>query len=163
MIKKLAVAVLIVMMASLSIAGCTSPSPSPSTTSSSTTGANVTDYSDHYNKAMGDWVIEKPFYKTISDRGNDLYMGVARNASSQYSHTLAYEHVKTEDDAAAVFDTLVTQAQDSGYTEKSMLQDPYSVDSWRGVKTVGSTTSVVDISYYHSSSVNSWVVQKENW
>ncbi|MGZ4932284.1 MAG: hypothetical protein ACXV5D_09400 [Halobacteriota archaeon] len=160
MIRKVAVVVFIVMMTSLSIAGCTSSSTS---NTSSTSGTNVTDYSDHYNKAMGDWIIEKPFYKTTSDRGNDLYMGVARNASSQYSHTLAYEHVKTEDDATVVFDTLVTQAQDSGYTEKSMPQDPHTVDAWRGVKTVGSTTSVVDISYYHASSVNSWVVQKENW
>jgi len=58
MIHKIAIAVIVIVVASLSIAGCT-------------TGA--ADHSNYYNTIWTDQVIDKPFYKTTSERGNDLY------------------------------------------------------------------------------------------
>ena len=149
MVKKVTVAAIIVIIASLSVAGLITVFVA---------GAN--DYSDYYNQAWGDRIVEKPFHKTKSDRGNDLYVGVVRNASSQYPATMSFEHVQTQSDAAKIYTDIVDAAKSEGYmsmvfSSSNLKSDPF-VERWQG------TTSLnyMHVTYYYNEAVNSWLVYK---
>lgn len=149
--KKVTIAVIVVMIASLSIAGLMARF-----------AVGATDYCDYYNNAWGDRIVEKQFYKTQSDRGNDLYVGVVRNASSQYPATLSLEHVKTQSDAAKIYTDTVAAAQSAGYMSmvfsSSEVKPDLFVERWQG------TTSLnyLHVTYYYSEAVNSWLVYEYN-
>ena len=149
MVSMSVVAILVfAIIASTSVAGCT------------VSNYGATDYSGFYDKAWPDRVIEKPFYKTTSDRGNDLYVGVFENASKQYSTTVALEHVKSQDEAARVYRDIVAEAISNGYVTRSNTTPtgwPHPVERWEGNKGF----NYMYVMYYNSPDVKSWVVEKE--
>ncbi len=120
---------------------------------------SATDYSAYYNTHQGTWVVEKPFYKTTSPRGNDLYVGVIRNATSLYSATVSYEHVKTQSEAANIFADTIANAKASGAHTGSTSKGSNVADEWGGTTSMGA----MYVSYYQASygggTGSFWVVQ----
>ena len=124
--------------------------------------------SEYYN---GLWthrgsVIEKPFNWTTSDRGNDLFVGVVRNASSQSTTTISYEHVNSQSQAASVFQEIVTAAKNNGYKERpSNSTDPntlpYADEYWLGVNNL--TFSSKAIQYYQDFGGLIYVVEQQDF
>ncbi len=112
--------------------------------------------------------IAKPFYKTISERGNDLYIGEL--TSGEYiSITEMYEHVKSQEEAVSVYNKIVASAIDDGYVKdnsfsSSKLQhrELYgwkgNVDAWYGKKEPYSLI----VAYYYNPDVHSWAVEQTN-
>ncbi len=137
------IALILVVLASSSIAGCI---------------VGATDYSGYYDKAWGDRVVEKSFRKTTNDRGNDLYVGVVRNATTNYSATMSLEHVKTQTDAAKIYADTVASAKNDGYISgafsSSDVKQDSLVDRWQGTKLL----SYMYVTYYYNNDVKSWVV-----
>ena len=147
------------MVVSLSIAGCTT-----STTS-------TTDYTDLYNKNSGNNVV-KPFYKTTSDRGNDLYVGVTRSSINQSSN-ITIEHVKSQDEAAKVFVDTVAAYKSDGYTTRPTEYQKFNITTdrveWQGDKYVDNPQRVgwgtlynAYVKYEYGSAVHSWLVVNEH-
>jgi hypothetical protein len=156
--KKLLAIIVLVMVASLSVAGCTIGLPS----TSSPTPTPPADYSSFYDNIYPNRVLEKPFNKTISERGNDLYVGVIRNASQKYTYTITLEHVRSQDEAASVYKDTVAGAIREGYVARSYntpISDVYPVprERWQGDKSL----SYMNVKYYYYPEVNSWVVEKQ--
>ena len=146
--KSVVAVLVLIAIASSSVAGCLIGNH------------GTTDYSGFYNKAWPDRVIEKPFYKTTSDRGNDVYVGVFENATRQYSTTLALEHVKSQNEAARVYRDIVAGAISDGYvtrSDKTPTGWPNPVERWEGNKGF----NYMYVMYYNSPDVKSWVVEKE--
>jgi len=44
--------------------------------------------SGYYDKLWREGVIETPFYKTVNERYNDVYVGVTRQAAKQSKNTI---------------------------------------------------------------------------
>jgi hypothetical protein len=147
--KSIIVVFVFITIASSSVAGCTIGNH------------EATDYSGFYNnKAWPDRVIVKPFYKTTSDRGNDVYVGVFENATKQYSTTTELEHVKSQNEAARVYRDIVAGAISNGYVTRSDTTPtgwPNPVERWGGNKGF----NYLYVTYYNSPDVKSWVVEKE--
>lgn len=148
------IAVLLLVVTSLSVAGCTS-----SSNTSSTTGA--TDYSDQYNKLVSNEVIITPFHKITSARDNALYVGVVGANRTQNITNRSYEHVKSQDDAAKIFNETVAAYKSNGYVTKSVGKDPGSTGgrTWTGTKGVKQASVV----YWYNDNVlgsnqKSWIV-----
>lgn len=157
-----AIIVLLLVVASLSVAGCTVGIPNTSSpTPTGTTPSPLADYSSFYDKQWSDRVIEKPFYKTLSNDGNDLYVGVIQNASRVGTSTVTFEHVTSQNEAANIFKNIVANAKSAGYTE--MPYTPPSsyqvVGHWLGWNDVMRKHTYTQ--YYYGSEVNSWVVEKQ--
>lgn len=111
-------------------------------------------------------VIEKPFRETTSDRGNDLFVGVVRNASRQSTTTISYEHVNSQSQAASVFQEIVTAAKNNGYKERpSNSTDPntlpYADEYWLGVNNL--TFSSKAIQYYQDFGLLIYVVEQQDF
>jgi len=107
------IVVLSLVVVSILISGCTVISPStstPSPTSSPTvttpTLTPSTDYSSELTKyyEAGTAIMERPFTKSINERGNDVYKGVGRNATmpGAGSVTIVVEFTKSQAEAKAV-------------------------------------------------------------
>jgi hypothetical protein len=151
MSKKMVAIIALVIVASLSVAGCTT----------NKTSSTVNDYSSFYNKAWTDVVIEKPFYKNTSVRGNDLYVGVIRNASGEtYTGTISFEHVGSQAEAAHVYKETVASNINDGYVPNAFNTSadyPTPIERWQG----DNGNRHMYVAYYYSPDVSSWVVEKQ--
>jgi hypothetical protein len=110
--------------------------------------------------------ITKPFNKTLSERGNDLYVATLENTRTFLRFTISFEHTKDESDASIVYAKTVQSAQDSGYeTQASKAQlvvmvfhdRPAVVECWMGGKSVDHSLA---IAYYYDSQLSAWVIEK---
>ncbi len=123
MIKKLTVAVIVIVIASLSIAGCiqigptASPSPSPSPSPTATLeprniAAELTAAWEACNSYM-----ERPFTKSINARGNDIYKGVSRNATPPRAKrvTVVVKSTKSQAEAKTLYNIEVATEQNEGF------------------------------------------------
>lgn len=143
-----AITVLLLVVTSLSVAGCT-------------TGAK--DYSDSYNKAFSDVGVEKQFYKTTSDQGNEQYIGVIQMPGEQHGMTVVAEHVASQDAAAQLYKDAVATAKADGYVARAFNTSVNStkteiIERWQGNR---GTYSYFYTSYYYRSDLNSWIFWKE--
>jgi hypothetical protein len=150
-----AIIVLLLVVASLLVAGCTS-----SSNTSSTTGA--TDYSDQYNKLVSNEAIITPFHRITSAHGNDLYVGVVGANRTQNITNRSYEHAKSKDDAAQIFNETVAAYKSNGYVTKSVRSalGPTGGQTWTGTKGVKQALVV----YWYNDNVmgsnqKSWIVE----
>ncbi|MGZ4864866.1 MAG: hypothetical protein ACXV7G_09655 [Halobacteriota archaeon] len=178
MIKKIAIVIFIVLIASLSIAGCTSSTPttesaSPVAQASNTaTQAQNSDLSSYFSQTYfgsgGTTIIEKPFTKSVSYRGNDVYTGVVRRTDRPIGagFTAVIELAKTKADAKKLFNSAVTKAQGEGYTYRpdwvAQLQNEEDAtpanEMWCG--SYGHYDKTVY--YEYDSAANSWLVVTES-
>ena len=127
------IAVLLLVVASLSVAGCTvSPTGTSSPTPSPTPTPNPTpvDYSSALTKASesANFIMERPFTKSVNERGNDVYKGVGRNATNPGSPsvTLVKEVTKSQTEAKTVYDKAVATKLNEGY-----IADPTGAAAWK--------------------------------
>ncbi|MGZ4911372.1 MAG: hypothetical protein ACXV5N_13600 [Halobacteriota archaeon] len=172
MIKKLAIAVLIVMMTSLSIAGCTSTTSTNNSASSAGQASVVpsqSNLSSHFNQIFGPpaYLVETPFTKTVNYRGNDVYTGVARRTdrSQGAGFTAVIELVNTQSEAKKLFNDGVAKAQSEGYTYRSdwiagLNKDEgkaYSNEQWAG----SYYTMQKYFFYRYDTAASSWIVITE--
>jgi hypothetical protein len=119
MIKKLAVALLIVMIASLSVAGCTSSTPTTTTTSPSTpASADQATKITNMFKAQNSTII-KPFTQSTNQYGNTVYTGTIKDGESvlvPYTQNVTIEQTKDRNTSLSRFNAYVAQAKQQGYT-----------------------------------------------
>jgi hypothetical protein len=100
MIRKAAVVIMLVIVASLCVAGCTvtnTSNPSPTETQNATplyrittTTTNATSKAITDNYASNGYEIVKPFVKATNQYGNVVYMGVVNDANA--THLTPYQH-----------------------------------------------------------------------
>jgi hypothetical protein len=166
MIKKVAV-IALVIVASLSVAGCTvgptsSPTPTPTPAPTISTPTPQADYSTVFNKewqAIG-FFLDTPFTKSTNIRGNDVYMGSARNTSlpGQKGVTVVEELTKSEAEAKQLFDKYVSNKLNEGYTPypKEVAGWPYKA-AWFGATDPYYTHQFYAM-YRYEGGVNSWAV-----
>jgi len=174
--KKLLAIIVLILIATLSVAGCTvgvrstsSPTPTPTTAPTVTTPTPAVDYSSILTKQNegGAGIMERPYTKSTSERGNDVYKGVGRNATLPGSHsvTLVIELTKLETEAKQVYDKAVNDKVSEGYTVDSVsiakykANNPGTIDAWMG--TYGMNVFVC--SYYDYYSVHGWAVQQQSF
>lgn len=162
MIKKLAVAVIIITIATLSIAGCTSSGPStdgPFTSPAQEMNPRP-DYSSWYNgdkmieQDTGQYMtVEKPFTRSTNVRGNDVYMAVISDSKGNNPSNSSYELAKTKAEGLQIFNKTVADKQKAGFTDISGRKpNPSDLASWGG--DLGSQRFYI---YYHyDPSVSSW-------
>lgn len=162
MIKKVAV-IALVIVASLSIAGCTSNS------TSSPTPTPATDLSSDLTKAVEsvNFIMERPFTKSINERGNDVYKGVGRNSTSpgSASVTLVYEVTKSQNESKKVYDEAVATKLKEGYTadpsQAAMYKarNPNVKEVWIGSSGTKDFLCFYD---YDTNFFNSWEVLQQS-
>ena len=125
--KKTLAIIAIVMLISLSVVGCvnytntTSSSPTP-TSSSPTPTANA-DYSSYYTKywQSSGFIVTQPFTQSTNVRGNDVYLGIFKNAtlSNAPSMTVVEELAKSEAQAKQVYDNYTAAKLNEGFSLRS--------------------------------------------
>jgi hypothetical protein len=128
MTKKAPAIVALILIASLSAAGCTvglpstsSPTPTSTTTSTTTSTPIQTpaDYSSALTRQLESYnlVMEQPFTKSTNARGNDVYKGVARNATVPGSKNVTFviEKTKSKAEAKNVYNATVAAKLKEGY------------------------------------------------
>ena len=149
--------VVLVIVAAIAFSG------SPQSTQSGST-QNATDYSSYYNTAYGTHgVVVTSFYKTTSDNGNDLYVGVVRNFSSPQSepNTITLEICTSQSQAAQIYQTAVTNATNAGYVARTtapVFNHPIT-QGWQGDNAYNDYKM---IAYYQDANVgNAWVVETQ--
>jgi hypothetical protein len=176
MIKKVAVIVALVMIASLSVAGCTvglpstsSPTPTPTPIPASTPVPTPVDYSSALTKSVEstNFIMERPFTKSASERGNDVYKGVGRNSTNpgSASVTLVFEVTKSQSEAKKVYDGAVATKLNEGYTANPSQAANYKAHN-PGVTEVwaGSSGTKGFLCYYdyNTAIFNSWEVIQQS-
>jgi hypothetical protein len=128
MLKKLAV-IALVIVASLLVAGCTTntsssstPTPTPTPTSTSTSTSNL-DYSSYYQKLWegSGMIVERTFTKSTNVRGNDVYLGIMRNAtlSQGTGVTTVMELTKSKNESTQLYDKYVSDKLAADFTPRS--------------------------------------------
>lgn len=143
--KQLLAIIVLVMIASLSVAGCTVGFPStssPTPTQTATTPTPSADLSSYLTNASesGNFIMERPFTKSINERGNDVYKGVGRNATlpGSSSVTVVVEVTKSQAEAKQLHDSQVSGKLSEGYTPdptaaaKYQANNPGTVAAWAG-------------------------------
>lgn len=124
MIKKAPVIVALILIASLSAAGCTvglpsTSSPTPTSTTTSTPIQTPADYSSALTRQLESYnfIMEQPFTKSTNTRGNDVYKGVARNATVPGSKNVTFviEKTKSKAEAKNVYNATVAAKLKEGY------------------------------------------------
>jgi len=160
----------------VSVAGCTSNNST--NTSTGGYGADVAhssmDYSKYYDNtttASIGILLTKPFSKTTSVRGNDLYVGQnVMVVSPSIIYTEYHEHFNTKDDAAAAYHYNINLAKAGGYVTTAGPSVFKNVTwYWEGIQGAGLTE---DCDYYNVTlpanpavtggpTVNVWVVNTE--
>jgi hypothetical protein len=154
------------MVATLSVAGCTvglpitsSPTPTPTPTAAPTPPV---DYSSYFDKAYegGNSIMVQPFTKSTNERGNDVYKGVARNATLPGSSTvtMVIELTKSEAEAKQLHDSQVSGKLSEGYTPDATTAAKYHANYPDTVAVwVGTYGANVFVCYYqHDYTVNGW-------
>jgi len=128
--------------------------------------AGNTDYSSHYNSIWEQNVIEKPFYKTTSENGNVMYVGLVRNSNASSivagGNTITFELVSSQSDAAAIYQNTVTTAANNGYNSTPVSNGQYAritpIQAWQGTSGI----KFESCAYYQDPNVgNAWVVETQ--
>ncbi|MGZ4848357.1 MAG: hypothetical protein ACXVIG_01315 [Halobacteriota archaeon] len=145
MIKKLTVAIVVIMIASLSVAGCvsintntasptSSPTPTPTANIEVHQSTPIPSPSDKAAALTKSWeagaaVAERPFSKSTNFRGNEVYIGVFRNATLPGAKpvTITIEFARSEAQAKSVYDSQVAAKQQQGY-----VLNPDAVTYYKG-------------------------------
>ncbi len=165
-----AIAVLLLVVASLLVTGCTTSTTS--TTSPTPTPTPIptpVDYSSALTNASEstNFIMERPFTKSINERGNDVYKGVGRNATNPSSHsvTLVKEVTKSQTEAKTVYDDAIATKLKEGYTpapEEAAAWKPSGcpdcVAVWMGYK----GNSGFFCLYGYDYTVNGWLVTEQS-
>jgi hypothetical protein len=128
MIRKVPAIVALILIASLSAAGCTvglpsTSSPTPTSTTTSTTTSTPIQTPADYSSALTrqlesyNFIMEQPFTKSTNTRGNDVYKGVARNATVPGSKNVTFviEKTKSKAEAKNVYNATVAAKLKEGY------------------------------------------------
>jgi multidrug efflux pump subunit AcrB len=127
MIKKTPAIVALILVASLSAAGCTvglpsTSSPTPTSTTTSTTTSTPIKTPADYSSALTEQyesynlTMERPFAKSTNARGNDVYMGVGRNATPGSPRvTIVIEKAKSKAEAKNVYNATIAAKLKEGY------------------------------------------------
>ncbi|MGZ4946817.1 MAG: hypothetical protein ACXV5N_10580 [Halobacteriota archaeon] len=120
MIKKVAIAVFILMIASLSIAGCTSSSTDTSNTASAGGASAGTDVSTALTNDFKDrgLVVVQPFTKSTNNAGLVTYNGVfkdGQNTLTPYQHNVTIMVANDRSGTQAQYNQSLAAAQARGY------------------------------------------------
>ncbi|MGZ4865561.1 MAG: hypothetical protein ACXV39_13195 [Halobacteriota archaeon] len=161
MIKKVAIAVFIIMIASLSVAGCTSSAPNANDANAPFTSPAQTmtprpDFTAYYERPViyPNDNTKPPYHwqftRSTNARGNDVYTTVDGNS------TITYELAKTKAESQQIFNKTVADKQKNGFTI-----DPKPLNhtvAWAGERGV----QYFRIAYGYNPEVSSWEVNTEN-
>jgi hypothetical protein len=170
--KKTLAIIAIVMLASLSMVGCvnytntTSSSPTPTATPTATPAANA-DYSSYYTKTWqgSGFIVTQPFTQSTNVRGNDIYMGIMKNATlaSTTPMTVVMELAKTEAQAKQVYDNYVSTQLNAGFTPRSdwIAALNASVPGYSGIWVGTYAQQQFYVLYRYNPYVQSWEVTTE--
>ncbi|HEX7514287.1 MAG TPA: hypothetical protein VF393_01640 [archaeon] len=136
---KAPVIIALILVASLAAAGCTGlPSTSPpTTTSTSTTTSTTTKTTADYSSALTELyksynlTIVQPFTKSTNARSNDVYKGIARNATVRGSSnvTIVIEKTKSKAEAKNVYNATVAAKLKEGYKANRTQAAAYKATS----------------------------------
>jgi len=168
-------AILLLVLASLLISGCTvttpftsSPTPTVTPTATTPTPTPILDHSSDLTTAFesGNFIMERPFTKSINERGNDVYKGVRRNvtASDAPSVTVVIEFTKSEAQAKTVYDNAVALKKNQGYVLDASLTAygkancPQCKDLWEGTYNL---YDVFTCQYDYVPHFQSWLVTQQ--
>ncbi|MGZ4846411.1 MAG: hypothetical protein ACXV3D_00250 [Halobacteriota archaeon] len=118
MIKKAAIVVALVVLASLLVAGCTSPttsSPTPSASASTNTDVSTALTNEFTGRGF---VVMQPFVKSTNGAGLVTYAGAfkdSENTLTPYVHNVTILLTKDRNATKTQFDSAVATAQARGY------------------------------------------------
>jgi hypothetical protein len=162
--KKTLAIIAIVMLASLSVVGCVS---NTNTTSSSPTPAANADYSSYYTSTWQGtgFIVTQPFTKSTNVRGNDIYLGIMKNATLANAPpmTVVMELTTSEAQAKQVYDNYVATKLNEGLT---LVPDQVAalnatVPGYNGIWVGQSGPQWFYALYRYNSNVQSWEVTTE--
>jgi len=170
--KKTLAIIAIVMLASLSVVGCvnytntTSSSPTPTATPTATPAANA-DYNAYYTKIWegSGFIVTQPFTKSINVRGNDIYMGIMKNATlaNAIPMTVVQELTQSQAQAKQVYDNYVAAKQNEGFNLRSdwVAALTASIPGYTGVWVGQNGLQQFYVLYRYNPYVQSWEVTTE--
>ncbi len=88
--------------------------------------------------------MTRAFTKSTSERGNDVYKGVARNATTPETNTwtIVIELTTSKAEAKQLYDQTVAQKINEGYTIQPVrialekAEEPFLTEVWVGLKSL---------------------------
>jgi hypothetical protein len=110
------------------------------------TYAPPADLSSYFNTQYesGNAIMTRAFTKSTSERGNDVYKGVARNATTPETNTwtIVIELTTSKAEAKQLYDQTVAQKINEGYTIQpdrialEKAEEPFLTEVWVGLKSL---------------------------
>ncbi len=115
----------------------------------------------------GGFIVTQPFIKSSDARGNDVYLGIVKNATltNAIPMTVAIELTKSEAQAKQVFDSFVAAKLNAGFSVSSDQVAALNADPsirYDGIWIGQSGALYFDTFYRYNPDVNSWEVTTES-
>ena len=167
--RKLLAIIVFAMIASLSVAGCfaATPTPVPPSPIPTVTPTPSADYSSYYTSTWqgASFIVTQPFTKSTNVRGNDIYLGIMKNAtlSDAPPVTTVMELTTGEAQAKQVYDNYVAAKLNEGFSLRSdwVAELNASIPGYSGIWVGQNGQQQFYVFYRYNSDVQSWEVTTE--
>jgi hypothetical protein len=124
-------------------------------------------YSSYYTSTWqsGGFIVTQPFTKSTNVRGNDIYLGIIKNATlaNAAPMTVVEELTKSEAQAKQVYDIYVTAETNEGFSLRSDWVAALNASSpgYNGIWIGQNGQQQFYVLYRYNSDVQSWEVTTE--
>ena len=123
------------------------------------------DYSSYYNRLWegSGMIVDRPFSKSTSVRGNDVYMGIIRNATQPQAVgiTTVEELTKSQNESKQLYDQYIASRLNEGFTLRPDWVARLNASGYNEVWSGQNGAHEFTVMYRYFPPVQSWEVTTE--